>query len=114
MEAVRTRTDKDTPDILKNYDVAKAFYGVVYEVISRTGDSDGRKRDIAARVGIGIDEIILKHKVVDWHLKQDVQNAILNELEDYLHDHPELDLSWEEIDKIMEKVLHIAKRRYAE
>ncbi len=114
MESVRTRTDKDTPDILKNYDVARAFYGVVYEVISRSGDSDGRKRDIAAQVGIGIDEIILKHKVVDWHLKQDVQNAMLNELEDYLYDHPELNLSWEDIDKIMEKVIHIAKRRYAE
>ena len=114
MESVRTRTDKDTPDILKDHDVAKAFYGVVYEVIGKDSDNDGKKRDIAARVGIGIDEIVLKHKVVDWYLKQDVQNAILNELEDYLRDHPELNLSWEEIDLIMGKVLHIAKRRYAE
>jgi len=114
MESVRTRTDQDTPDILKNRDVAKAFYGVVYETVSRDSDPDGKKKQLAAKIGMGIDDIVLKHNVVDWHLKKDVQNATLNELEDYLRDHTGLNLSWEDVDTIMEKSLNIAKRRYAE
>jgi hypothetical protein len=38
---------------------------------------------------------------------------MLNEIEDYLADETKLGLSYEEIDLIMEKILNIAKRRYA-
>ncbi|TRZ50874.1 MAG: type I restriction endonuclease subunit R [Dehalococcoidia bacterium] len=113
MESVRTRTDQETPEVLKNRDVAKAFYGVVHETISKHTDS-GDKKHISAEIGMGIDDIVIKHKVVDWHLKQDIQNKILNEIEDYLLDHKELKLTYDEVDGIMEKSLNIAKRRYVE
>jgi len=113
MESVVNRKDEDAPKKLKDRDVAKAFYGIAYEVVGKS-DSDGRLKDISADIGIGIDDIILKHKVIDWHLKQDIKNAMLNEMEDYLADHPELDLSYDDIDLIMERVLNVAKRRYAD
>ena len=49
---------------------------------------------------------------MDWHLKKDIQNKMLNEIEDYLADKTNLDLSYEEIDLIMERIMNIAKRRY--
>lgn len=109
MEAVRDRKDTDIPDILQDKDVAKAFYGVVYESVNQCNNDKG----VSAKIAIDIDAIIQGNIVVDWHLKTDIQNKMLNEIEDYLADKTKLGLSYEEIDLIMEKILNIAKRRYA-
>lgn len=109
MEAVRDRKDPDVPDILQDKDVAKAFYGVVYESINQRNSDKG----VSAKIAIDIDAIIQRNIIVDWHLKTDIQNKMLNEIEDYLADETKLGLSYEEIDLIMEKIINIAKRRYA-
>jgi type I restriction enzyme R subunit len=109
MEAVRDRKDTDIPDILQDKDVAKAFYGVVYESVNQRNNDKG----VSAKIAIDIDAIIQGNIVVDWHLKTDIQNKMLNEIEDYLADKTKLGLSYEEIDLIMEKIINIAKRRYA-
>lgn len=109
MEAVRDRKDTDIPDILQDKDVAKAFYGVVYEAVNQRNNDKG----VSAKIAIDIDAIIERNIVVDWHLKTDIQNKMLNEIEDYLADETKLGLSYEEIDLIMEKIINIAKRRYA-
>lgn len=114
MEAVRTRTDQDTPEILNNRDVAKAFYGIVYEAVQKKEGDPKLRKELVAKVGLGIDDILIKNKVVDWAHKQDVQNTILNEIDDYLLDHKELGLSFEDVDPILEKVINVAKRRYAD
>ncbi|MBU4306060.1 MAG: HsdR family type I site-specific deoxyribonuclease [Candidatus Omnitrophica bacterium] len=109
MEAVRDRKDTDMPDILQDKDVAKAFYGVVYESVNQRNNDKGA----SAKIAIDIDAIIQRNIVVDWHLKTDIQNKMLNDIEDYLADETKLGLSYEEIDLIMEKIINIAKRRYA-
>jgi len=53
---------------------------------------------------------------VDWIHNEDVQNEMKNEIEDYLYDIRKeqcLDLSYDDMDRIMEKCLEIAKNRYA-
>lgn len=112
METVRDRKDTDLPIILKHKDVAKAFYGVVYDVIGK-GKDDNKIKELSASAAIKIDDIIISHKVVDWHLKEDIQNKMKNEIEDYLADDVELKISYDDIDLIMEKVLNIAKKRYS-
>jgi len=109
MEAVRDRKDTDIPDVLQDKDVAKAFYGVVYESVSQRNDD----KEVSAKIAIDVDAIVQKNLVVDWHLKTDIQNKMFNQIEDYLADETKLGLSYEEIDLIMEKILNIAKRRYA-
>lgn len=110
MEAVRDRKDSDIPDVLQDKDAAKAFYGVIYEFVSQRSSDKG----VSAKIAIDVDAIIQRNIVVDWHLKTDIQNKMLNEIEDYLADETKLGLSYEEIDLIMEKVINIAKRRYAQ
>ncbi len=110
MEAVRDRKDSDIPDVLQDNDAAKAFYGVIYEFVSQRNSDKGA----SAKIAIDVDAIIQRNIVVDWHLKTDIQNKMLNEIEDYLADETKLGLSYEEIDLIMEKVINIAKRRYAQ
>lgn len=110
MEAVRDRKDEDIPEVLQDKDVAKAFYGIIYEGVSRK-NSD---KNVSAHIAMNVDGIIQRNVVVDWHLKTDIQNKMLNEIEDYLADETGLNLSYEEIDLIMEKIVNIAKRRYAQ
>lgn len=112
MESVRDHKDTDVPEILQDKEIPKAFYGVVHEAVSQAkGDSNDLK-DVAAKIAIDVDGIIQSNIVVDWNLKDDIQKKMLNEIEDYLADKTNLDLSYDQIDAIMEKVLNIAKRRY--
>lgn len=112
-EAFINRENEDVPVVLKNREAAKAFYGIVHEIISGS-KSDDKTGNLAAEIAIGIDDLILKNRVVDWHYKQDIQNRMINEIEDYLADHPELELDYDRIDMIIETVMNVAKRRYAE
>jgi type I restriction enzyme, R subunit len=116
MNSVLNRTGDDTPPELRNRDVAKAFYGVVNEVISRTKDSTDDAKHIAARAALQIDEIILKNRVVDWTSNIDAQNAMRNEIDDYLYELKEeahLPLTIDDMDMILENAIDIAKARYA-
>lgn len=110
MEAVRDRKDADIPEVLQDKDGAKAFYGIIYEAVSQK-NSD---KNVSAQIAMAVDEIIQRNIVVDWRLKTDIQNKMLNEIEDYLADETGLNLDYEEIDLIMEKIINIAKRRYAQ
>ncbi len=110
MESVRDRKDTDIPESLLDKDVARAFYGVVYEGVSKR-NSD---KNVSAKIAVDIDSIVQRNVIVDWHLNSNVQNKMLNEIEDYLADEVKLGLSYEEIDLIMERIMSIARRRYAE
>lgn len=110
MESVRDHHDTDIPQTLQDNEAAKAFYGVVYESVNQKNAD----KDVSARIALDVDGIIQRNKIVDWHLKTDVQNKMMNEIEDYLADETGLGLNYDEIDLIMEKVINIAKRRYAQ
>ncbi|MCK5375243.1 MAG: type I restriction endonuclease subunit R, partial [Alphaproteobacteria bacterium] len=112
MEIVRDRKDPDMPECLEGRNEAQAFYGVIDEVFSRKHPNVNKQK--SAELGIKIDDIIIKNIIVDWHLKKDIQNEMSNQIEDYLIDDSELKLEFEVIDEILEKVIHIAKMRYAE
>ena len=73
-------------------------------------------RDIGATVSLAIDDIVQEHRIVHWTRNTDVQNRMKLAIEDYLFEFMErenLELSFEEIDLILESVLDIARVRYA-
>ena len=114
-DAVRERKDEDMPEILQDRNEAKAFYGIAGEILSKYDSNKDKSKDISAKIGIAVDDIVLKNKVVDWQMKQDIQNKILNDIEDYLYDLKDdrtIELTYDDIDEIMEKSLDVAKRRY--
>lgn len=116
MESVRNKTDENLPAELQDNDKAAAFYRVSYEVIEKIEKDKRRKQWICTEIAQAVDDIILKHQVVDWHLKQDIQNVMLNEMEEFLYklkDFWDVDLSYDDIDLIMETTLSIAKKRMA-
>lgn len=115
-ERVRNRTGDDIPAALAHRDVAKAFFGVLQEVFAARTDQASNVRDIGATISLAIDDIVQEHRIVHWTRNTDVQNRIKLAIEDYLFELMErenLELSFEEIDRILESVLDIARVRYA-
>ena len=113
-EAIRSRKDDDMPETIRQRDVAKAFYGVVREALA-SHQVDGDVKQVAAEAAARIDDAILGERIVNWTTNIDVQNRMRNDIEDALFDlksRTGLDLSFDEIDAILERCLDIARRRY--
>ncbi len=104
------------PEILKEYKDARSYYDIVSEPVT-TYTANKEKADLeklVAEMSIRCEEIIEGHKIRDWTTNPDIVNAILNDLEDYLFaikGKYELDLQNEDIDKILDSVIQVAKRR---
>ena len=108
----RTRTGDDIPISILYNEVAKAFYGVVFEKIKKYDAT----KDSAAELALKIDKIILDNQYVDWIKNTDLQNKIINDIEDVLFefkDTNKIDITFDDIDFIIDESMKIAKRRYA-
>jgi type I restriction enzyme R subunit len=116
MEAVVTRTGDNLSPVLWHREVAKAFYGVVNEVLGRLSVAEDTLPGLAADVAVRIDDAIQSRLVVDWRTNMDRQNEMRNAIDDLLYDVKSehgLTLSVEDMDAIIERSLDIAKNRYA-
>jgi type I restriction enzyme R subunit len=116
-DSVRNRTGDSLPDTLRHHEVAKAFYGEVKHVLEKHESPVDDLKDVAAQTALGIDAIIRRERIVNWVTNFDVQNRMKNEIEDFLHDLKEkrqVDLTFDDIDRILDRCLDIARLRYAE
>lgn len=103
-----------TPSKLRQHKHAAAYYGMIQApILAHVGegmDADELSADMAIR----IEEIIEDRKIRDWTNNPDVQSAMENDIEDYLFSikgRYDLPLTLDEIDHILEQVIHIAKQR---
>jgi len=113
---VVNRKDEDEPEILDGNEIAKAFYGVTFSVLSDPKNRDRLMqpaKELAANLAMAIDQIIRDNRVVDWQKKDDVQKRMMSEISDFLFDKEELHLDYEDVDMILERIMDIARRRYA-
>jgi type I restriction enzyme R subunit len=115
MNSVLNRTGDCLPVILQGRDEAKAFYGVVNEVLSRLPLGDTTLIDVAAGIAVAIDDMIRSNLVVDWRSNLDVQNTMRNGIDDLLYDlkaQKQFALTEDDMDVVVERTLEIAKVRY--
>ena len=110
----------DIPDKLAGNEDAMAYFGVLtpfLEACSRhTGESG--KDDLesaAADTAIAVHGILEKHRKVLFWDDEDAQKQAVNEIDDYLYDELKrergIELSLDQMDGIIEKVLQVAKFR---
>lgn len=122
MDNVLSHTDIDIPEILRDKDVAKAFYGLTIESLYEKVRENGVKIEIATQTALQVDELIKsavldKNKpIIDWQYKTNITGKLLIEIGDYLidevRDKYSLDLSFKEMDEIADKCIEVAKIRY--
>ena len=116
MDAVLSRTDSDIPVLLQNMDVAKAFYGITNEELQSKFADPVTRKQISANTALVIDEIIQKLIKVNWQNEVDIPKKMIHLIGDYLidevRDKYHLQISFEEIDRIAETCVDVAKIRY--
>lgn len=122
MNNVLTHTDNDIPDALKERDIAKAFYGLTFELLSEKIQDNDVKTQIAVQTALQVDELV-KHAVldnnnpiIDWQYKSNITGKLQIEIGDYLidevRDKYNVNLSFGEMDEIADKCIEVAKLRY--
>ncbi len=122
MNNVLAHTDKEIPDQLKDRDVAKAFYGLTVEALLNKIQDRIIRKEVALKTALQIDDSITESvldngkPIIDWQFKTNITGKLHIEIGDYLidevRDKYNVDLSFEEMDKIAEDCLEVAKIRY--
>lgn len=109
----------DYPDLIKENNNAKAFYGSITDLIKEDevsyGVEDKNLDDEFAKLSLEIEGAISDLTKVDWHNNRDINNHIAQAIEDLTFEFSKekgLDLSWDEIDKIINNIKKIAHERF--
>jgi type I restriction enzyme R subunit len=118
-DQVLNRVHDGLPSQLTGKEDAVAFYGVlkpfVTEAVYDFGDGVIDVESVAADTAVAIGDILERHSKVHFWKDKDAQNLVVNEIDDFLFDHLKRDkgieLSGEQMDRIIEDVLKVAKHR---
>jgi len=111
----------DVPDMLSGNEDAMAYYGVLKPFIELAGKGEECLKSetglevIVANTAIAIHCILEKHKKVHFWYDEDAQKQTVNEIDDYLYDELKtkkgIELSLDQMDELIEKVMQVAKHR---
>lgn len=122
MGNVLAYTDSDIPEVLRDRDVAKAYYGLTIESLSEKIQDNVVKTEIAIQTALRIDDLIEQAvldnntPIIDWQYKTNITGKLLIEIGDYLidevRDKYNIDLAFIEMDEIASKCIEVAKLRY--
>ena len=113
---LQSNDSSNVPAVLKGKQDALAYYRLILKALESADgvDAGSDLKSIAANLAIQADEAIDRHKVRDWKRKEDIKNAMTNDLEDLLFDVKKNqlpDLAGEVIDSILELVMRTAVKR---
>jgi len=105
------------PDMLKNKPEPRAFFGALNAVLAQNHKEDTLDKitEVLAVSAVNIAEIVEALTIRDWKRNLDIQRKMENDIEDYLMSHRKdlgIDITFEEIDLILEKCLKVAKNNY--
>lgn len=105
----------DIPDTLSGNEDAMAYFGVLKPFLEKHELDEEDLESAAANTAIAIHGILEKHKKVHFWDDEDAQKQAVNEIDDYLYDELKtarrIELSLDQMDDIIEKVLQVAKHR---
>ena len=105
----------DIPDKLSGNEDAMAYFGVLRPFLEKHELGEEGLESAAADTAIAIHGILENHKKVHFWDDEDAQKQVVNEIDDYLYDELKtnrgIELSLDQMDDIIEKVLVVAKHR---
>ncbi|MCB1662159.1 MAG: type I restriction endonuclease subunit R [Pseudomonadales bacterium] len=105
----------DIPDKLSGNEDAMAYFGVLKPFFEKHELGEEDLESAAADTAISIHGILEKHKKVHFWDDEDAQKQAVNEIDDYLYDELKtergIELSIDQMDDIIGKVLQVAKHR---
>src|SRR5699024_6012794 len=106
------------PEVLEGNENGIAIYNLTTEIFEK--ELNG-KQEIAAEIALGVDKVIQSviydkgQLIVDWQNNLDIEGKIKIGIDDYLYDVKlkyDLEFPFDDIDKVVEDVLGVAKTRF--
>lgn len=112
------RDTADIPEPVRDDPLARAFYGCIRESLTGIqGSSNADGEAMSAEAAAHLVGIINSHRRVDWAQDPDVENAIKNDIDDYIFDvirgEHNVPISTEAIDALIDRLLTVARRQAA-
>ncbi len=105
----------DIPDKLAGREDAIAYFGVLMPFLGKHKIDEENLETAAADTAIAIHGIFEKHKKVHFWDDEDAQKQTVNEIDDYFYDELKtergIELSLDQMDDIIERVMQVAKHR---
>jgi type I restriction enzyme R subunit len=114
-EDYRTGAKKGIPSTLQENPRARAFYGVLIQTLKERKEELSIDADSIAVGSVDLSQAVANIATVDWKNNPNKPNEIANAIEDYLlinRDTLGVQLSFQEIDRIIYLSLKIAKANY--
>lgn len=106
--AIINRTDEDIPAILKQYDVEKAYYGILLEQLK----DDKGNEDVLSELSIKIGSIVDKYIKVNWTDDEDTIKKMDMEIFDEIYDTLGADAVDDfDMDNLVLAIINVAKKR---
>jgi len=103
------------PAKLDGFEHAQAFFGVVKPSFDLLALDDAQCLDLAADVALQIQTILQQHLKVQFWDDDDAQKRVVNEIDDYLFDEIKgergVELSLDQMDELIERVMQVARHR---
>jgi type I restriction enzyme R subunit len=108
---------------LTDRDIAKAFYGLTVGALSEKIQDDVIRKEVSTQAALQIDDLIRESvldngkPIIDWPFKTNITGKLLIDIGDYLidevRDKYNVELSFQEMDKIADDCIEVAKIRYS-
>lgn len=111
MDTMRGKNKSDYPAKIRNNDDAKAYFGVLKQELELQVE---KAEEVLADNALKVFEAIEELKIRDWEGNKDIQNKMAVELEELLYSMKGrfgLNLTSDDIEKIIETLIMVAKRR---
>lgn len=114
-DKVVTRRHDDMPAVLEGNDDAMAYYGVLQPLFEEFQISKQASMAITINTALAVQKILDAHWKVQFWDDDDAKKQAINDIDDYLIDEVKskngLDISFEQIDDIIARVMKVAESR---
>lgn len=111
------KRDDALPEGLRASPSAAAFFREGMAVLAQASVPEAQARNVAAEFAMAAEQVVTRHRKVDWTEDADAQRAMQNDLDDYLFDHVRgelgLTLPGAAMDDLIVRVLRVARARMA-
>ena len=111
---VNRKTD-DLPEELRHNPDVLAFYGLLKTYIEKHIQNQTQVDTISAEAALAFYNIIHNHVIVDWINNENIQRNMMNDIDDYLYDvlrdQHDIHFHQDDMDKIIQESLQLARHR---